>query len=196
VKKMRKIVVMLLISLLAASVGFAAPAKDKAEAPQPVTHPQLAELLVKALGMMRFLPNAPTPQQMFDLLMQNGISPEQGWKLDAVVSKADLSRVLIQAMRKEDAVENPNDPQSWIDALRAEGIALDRLSETIQSVEVLPESMSQVSSLQSTDPLVYGLKFAPGSHVQYSVDLELALRVLTELEQIVGEFRPAPPTPH
>ena len=99
-------------------------------------------------------------------------------------------------MRKEDEVENPNDPQSWIDALRALGITIDRLSETIQSVEVLPESMSQVSSLQSTDPLVYGLKFAPGSHVQYSVDLELALRVLTELEQIAGEFRPAPPTPH
>jgi len=178
---MRKIVVMLLISLLAASVGFAAPAKDKAEAPQPVTHPQLAELLVKALGMMRFLPNAPTPQQMFDLLMQNGISPEQGWKLDAVVSKADLSRVLIQAMRKEDAVENPNDPQSWIDALRAEGIALDRLSETIQSVEVLPESMSQVSSLQSTDPLVYGLKFAPGSgKVPAASALSAAARVSGE----------------
>ena len=79
--------------------------------------------------------------------------------------------------------------------MRAEGIALDRLSETIQSVEVLPESISQVSSLQSTDPLVHGSP-APGSHVQYSVDLELALRVLTELEQIVGEFRPAPPTPH
>jgi hypothetical protein len=73
---------------------------------------------------------------MFDVLMQNGISPQGGWLLDAVVTKADLSRVVVQALRKEDQVENPNDPQSWIDVLKAQGISLDRLSETIQSVEV------------------------------------------------------------
>lgn len=193
---MKKFLIMLMAGLLVASVAIAAPAKAKAEEAQPVTHPQLADLMVKALGLIRFLPNAPTAQQRFDILMQNGIRPENGWKLDGIVSKADLARVLVQAMRKDDEVENPNDPQSWIDFLRAEGIALDRLSQTIQSVEVLPDSMGQQIPLQSTDPLIYGLKFAPGSHVQYSVDLELALRVLTEVEQIVGEFRPKPPTPH
>jgi hypothetical protein len=116
---------------------------EQSQASQPVTQPQLAELLVKALGLVRFLPNAPSSQQMFDVLMQNGISPQDGWKLDAVVTKADLARVIVQALRMEDLVENPNDPQAWINVLKELGISTDRLSETIQSVEVLPEGMGQ-----------------------------------------------------
>lgn len=197
---MKRFLVFLLVGLMLAGTMASAQTKEKAEskkaqASQPVTHPQLAELLVKALGLMRFLPNAPTAQQMFDVLMQNGISPAGGWLLDAVVTKADLARVIVQALRKEDAVENPNDPQSWIEALRAMGISLDRLSETIRSVEVLPEGMAQDVTLQSTDPLVYGVDFAPGN-VQYTVDLNLVTRVFTEVEMIDGDFRPIPPTPH
>ena len=116
--------------------------------------------------------------------------------LDAVVTKADLARVIVQAMRKEDRVENPNDPQSWINALKELGISLDRLSETIQQVEVLPEGMGQDVTLQSTDPLVYNVNFARGENVQYTVDLGLTTRVFSELEMINGEFRPIPPTPH
>ncbi len=197
---MKKILVFLLVGLMMAATAAVAEGKEKgeskkAQASQPVTHPQLAELLVKALGLIRFLPGAPSTQQMFDLLMQNGISPEKGWLLDAVVTKADLARVIVQALRKEDAVENPNDPQSWIDALKAMGISLDRLSETIQSAEVLPEGMGQDVTLQSTDPLVYGVNFAPGSSIQYTVDLNLVTRVFTEVQMINGEFNPPPPTP-
>ena len=197
---MKRILVFLLVGLMVVAAAGTAVGKEKADskkaqASQPVTHPQLAELLVKALGLIRFLPAAPSTQQMFDVLMQNGISPEKGWLLDAVVTKADLSRVIVQALRKEDAVENPNDPQSWIDALKAMGISLDRLSETIQSAEVLPEGMGQDVTLQSTDPLVYGVNFAPGSSIQYTVDLNLVTRVFTELEMITGEFKPPQPTP-
>lgn len=197
---MKRILVFLLVGLMVVAAAGTAVGKEKADAKkaqasQPVTHPQLAQLLVKALGLLRFLPAAPSTQQMFDILMQNGISPEKGWLLDAVVTKADLSRVIVQALRKEDAVENPNDPQSWIDALKAMGISLDRLSETIQSAEVLPEGMGQDVTLQSTDPLVYGVNFAPGSSIQYTVDLNLVTRVFTELEMISGEFKPEPPTP-
>lgn len=197
---MKKILVFLLIGLMMASTGALAQGKEKAEtaksqASQPVTHPQLAEILVKALGLVTFLPTAPTAQQMFDVLMQNGISPEAGWLLDAVVTKADLSRVIVQAMRKEDQVENPNDPQSWINVLKEMGVSLDRLGETMQSVETLPEGMGQDVTLQSTDPLIYGVNFAPGSSVQYTVDLNLVTRVFSEIEMITGDFTPASPTP-
>jgi hypothetical protein len=197
---MKKILVFLMVGLMMASTVAMAQGKkkataDKAQSSQPVTHPQLAELLVKALGLMRFLPTAPSTQQMFDVLMQNGISPQGGWLLDAVVTKADLSRVVVQALRKEDQVENPNDPQSWIDVLKAQGISLDRLSETIQSVEVMPEGMGQDVTLQSTDPLIYGVNFAPGDSIQYTVDLNLVTRVFTEVQMISGEFRPESPTP-
>ena len=197
---MKKILVFLLVGLMLAATAATAQDKEKspakkAQASGPVTQSQLAELLVKALGLMRFLPAAPSTQQMFDVLMQNGISPAGGWLLDAVVTKADLARVLVQAMRAEDKVENPNDPQSWIDTLKAAGISLDRLSEAIRSVETLPDGMGQDVKLQSTDPLVYGVNFAPGSSVQYTVDLNLVTRIFSEFEMIRGDFRPASPTP-
>ena len=200
---MKRILVLMLAVMMAAVPAALAQGKakakadaKKAEASQPVTHPQLAERLVQALGLVRFLPAAPTAQQMFDVLMQNGISPQDGWKLDAVVTKADLARVIVQAMRMEDAVENPNDPQAWLNVLKEQGIALDRLSETIQSVETLPEGMGQDIELQSTDPLVRDVKFAPGSALQYTVDLNMITRVFSEMEMINGEFRPISPTPY
>ena len=209
---MKKIFAFSMVGLmLAAAVATAAPApkekaakaepaKEKAVAKSqpsgPVTHVQLAELLVKALGLVRYLPVAPSAQQTLDLLMQNGISPQGGWLLDAVVTKADLARVLVQALNMQDQVENPNDPQSWIDALKAAGISLDRLSEAIRSVEALPDGMGQDVRLQSTDPLVYNVNFTPGGTVQYSVDLALVTRIFTELEAIRGEFRPISPTPY
>ena len=178
-----------------AAMGQGKRQAAEADASRPVTHPEMAELLVKALGLVRFLPNAPTPQEMFDVLMQNGISPQEGWKLDALVTKADLARVVVLALRMEEMVENPNDPQSWLNAMKQLGISMDRLSQTIQSVEALPEAMGKDVTLQSTDPLVYGMSFAP-STVQYSVDLNLTMRVLSEMEMVSGEFRPRSPTPH
>ena len=173
---MKRILAFALMGLMiAAPVALAQGDKEsskKSQASQPVTHVQLAEIMVKALGLVRFLPNAPSAQQMFDVLMQNGISPQDGWKLDAVVTKADLSRVIVQALRKEDQVENPNDPQAWINVLKELGISLDRLSETVQSVEALPEAMGQDSTMQSTDPLIYDVTFASPDSVQYSVELD------------------------
>ncbi len=182
-------------STMAMAQGRKKAGADQAQASQPVNHPQLAELLVKALGLVRFLPNAPSSQQTFDVLMQNGIAPQDGWKLDAIVTKADLARVIVQALRSEDLVENPNDPQAWLNVLKELGISTDRLSETIQSVEALPEGLGQDVTLQSTDPLVRGMDFAP-STVQFTVDLNLAVRVLSEMEMISGEFRPISPTPY
>ena len=103
--------------------------------------------------------------------------------------------MVVLALRMEDMVENPSDPQSWLNAMRELGIPMERLSETIQSVEALPEGIGKDMTLQSTDPLVYGIGFAP-STVQYSVDLNLATRVLSEMEMVSGEFRPIKPTPH
>lgn len=199
---MKKVLVVLLVALMVApAIGMAQGKKAKGEDSQaqvskPVTHPQLAELLVKALGLVRFLPASPSAQQMFTVLMQNGIVPQDGWKLDAVVTKADLARVIVQALGWEDKVENPNDPQSWINVLKQAGISLERLSQTIQFVEALPEGMAQDVTLSSTDPLIYGENLAPGSSVQYTVDLNLVTRVMSEMEMISGEFRPISPTPH
>lgn len=200
---MKRILVFAMVGLMLAATIATAQTDEKAgktQGSQPVMQAQLAELLVKALGLMRFLPNAPSPQQMFDVLMQNGISPAGGWLLgdgpEAVVTKADLARVLVQALRQTDQVENPDDPQSWINALKALGISLDRLSETIQSVEMLPDAIAQDITLYSTDPLIKGEQLARDNiDVQYGVDLNVLSRVFPEIEMIRGEFRPISPTP-
>ena len=62
-------------------------------------------------------------------------------------------------------------------------------------MEVLPEGMGQDVTLQSTDPLVHNVNFTPGGTVQYTVDLNLATRVISEMELINAEIRPASPTP-
>ena len=99
-KNMKKILMVLLAGFLTASVALAQGTPEKGKA---LTYPQLASLLVKALGLAEYLPAAPTTQQLFDILMQNGIAPADGWTMDeeAAVSKGDLARVLIQAMQRK-----------------------------------------------------------------------------------------------
>lgn len=192
---MKKVLVFLMLGLLLTSSGVLAQGA-RPESSEPVTQAVFAELMVRALGLVRFLPAGATSQQMFDVLMQNGIVPEDGWKLDAVLTKADFARVLVQAMRLEEMVDNPEDPQSWINALREQGVEIGRLGETIQVVEALPEAMGQIISAQSTDPLIQDINFVPGATIQYSVPLEVVSRILTHVEMSQGQFRPIPPTPH
>lgn len=152
---MKKMLMVLLVGILAATMSFAAKPTEG----QNVTYAQLAELLVKALGLEDSLPAGATPQQMFDALSLNGISPMNGWTLDseAEVSQGDLARVLVQALGGQDSVENPTDPMSWIEALKAMGYSLDSASEAMSSVssaEVLPESVVHPLASTSTDPLL------------------------------------------
>lgn len=152
---MKKTLMVLMVAILTATMAFAA----KPEQGQNVTYAQLAELLVKALGLADSLPAGATPQQMFDALSLNGISPAEGWTVDseAEVSTADLARVLVQALGGQDNVENPADPKSWVEALKAMGYSLDSASEAMDSVsntEVLPQSVVHPLSATSTDPLL------------------------------------------
>lgn len=151
-KRMKKMLMIVLAGLMTASVALAQGVPEKGQA---LTYPQLANLLVKALGLAEYLPNGATVQQQFDILMQNGIAPAEGWTLDedAAVTKGDLARVLVQSLQREDEVENPDDPQSWVDALSAMGISLSAASEALGSVDALPEVVASDLGFTTTDPL-------------------------------------------
>ncbi len=150
---MKKLLMIVLAGLMTASIALAQGVPEKGQA---LTYPQLANLLVKALGLVDSIPPGATTQQQFDILMQNGIAPAGGWTMDeeAAVTKGDLARVLIQALEREDEVENPDDPQSWVDALAAMGISLNAASEALGSVDVLPNIVAQNIGFYSTDPLL------------------------------------------
>lgn len=192
---MKKMLMIVLAGLMTASVAFAQGSPERGQA---LTYSQLANLLVKALGLTEYLPAGATVQQQFDILMQNGIAPAEGWTMDAEepVTKGNLARVLVQALQREDEVENPDDPQSWVDALAAMGISLSAASEALDSVDVLPEVVASNLGFTSTDPLISDIR--TGSYSMKEVITPKTVeQVLSNVE--ASDHRkpkPVPPTPH
>ncbi len=175
------------------------PAKKKEAAkPAPksaeVTQAELAQLLVRVLGLSRFLPASPSDQQCFAVLMDNGISPADGWKPGKPVVKADLARVIVQAMKKQADIKHPEDPKEWIDYLKALGVPLDAVGESASYIEPLSEPVAVHVASPQVDPLDKRHKFNPIDETQYGVDMAYVVRVLSQFEFIANEFRPAPVT--
>ena len=194
-KNMKKILMVLLAGFLTASVALAQGTPEKGKA---LTYPQLASLLVKALGLAEYLPAAPSTQQLFDILMQNGIAPADGWTMDeeAAVSKGDLARVLIQAMQRDDEVENPADPQSWVDALAAMGINLSAASEALGSVDALPEVVAADIGFTTTDPLFSDVR-ADSTPIHEQITEETVKKIIQKVEASNRKkHTPVNPTPH
>ena len=200
--------------LMAACVAMAATwvqAADEAADDNTVTHEQLADLMTKALGLVKDLPNAATAQQKFGILMQNGIAPEGGWEMGKIASLGDLVRVLVQAMGLEDEVENPADYSSWLQVLEANGVSLAELQsgsrQTVMDAEAIPIVVAQNYEVTSTDPLVANAATARG-YTQYAspmeattrmyepVPIQIVQRVLSQPESTHHERHPRKPTPH
>ena len=199
--------------LMAACVAMAATwvqAADEAADDNTVTHEQLADLMTKALGLVKDLPSPATSQQKFAILMQNGIAPEGGWEMGKLASLGDLVRVLVQGMGLEDEVENPADYNSWLQVLEANGVSLGELQsgsrQTVMDAEAIPLVVAQNYEVTSTDPLVANAASARG-YTQYATSLGVTSRmfepVLIQTVQRVlsqpettPERRPKKPTPH
>ena len=172
------------------------PAKKKEAAPKTaeVTQAELAQLLVQVLGLARFLPASPSDQQCFAMLLNNGISPADGWNPEKPVVKADLARVIVQAMKKQGDIKHPDDPKEWIDYLKAQGVPLDAVGETTSFVDPLTEPVAVHVASARVDPLIKRHKFNPLDETQYGVDMAYMVRVLSQFEFIADEFRPRPVT--
>jgi len=169
--------------------------KKSHQAVQQVTQGQLAHLLVQVMGLSRFLPANPTDQQCFGILLDNSVVPADGWKSDKVVNKQDLARVIVQAMKKQGDIENPDDPKEWIDYLKGIGVPIDTVGETVYYVDPLAEPVVPNVVHAKTDPLTKRHMFDPIDETQYGVDMQAIVRVLSSFEFTDGEFRPLPVTP-
>jgi hypothetical protein len=174
----------------------AEPVKKKEAAPKAaeVTQAELAHLLIQVLGLARFLPASPSDQQCFATLMNNGISPAGGWSPDKPVVKADLARVIVQSMKKQGDIKNPDDPKQWIDYLKEQGVPLDAVGETASYVDPLSEPVVVHVASAQVDPLVKRHKYNPVDETQYGVDMAYLVRVLSQFEFISNEFKPKPVT--
>jgi hypothetical protein len=170
-------------------------AKKEASAPKPdaeqaklVTEGELAQWLVRVLGLSRFLPAAPTDLECFQLLMQNGIMPKDGWSQDRTVTMGALARVIVLALGKQAEVENPDDDESWVAYLKSAGIDFGTIGEAVENLEPLPQPVGPEAIVTSTDPLGKLSRINPPDNQQIGADL-------STLGSVSGRVVPPPVVP-
>lgn len=174
----------------------AAAASRGEEAAREVTQAELAQLLVKLLGLSRHLPPSPSTFECFAVLVENGISPADGWKADAKLTRGDLARVIVQAMKRQNEVKNPEDPVSWLEFLRAEGISMESVGEATAELKPLAEPIAPNVARATTLAMEKRHKYNPVDEVNYGADLGMLVRTLTQLAQPEKPVkRPRPVTP-
>lgn len=168
-----------------------------------VTQAELAQILVNVLGLYRFLPPHPTTHESISLLSENRISPVEGWEPEKVVTRGDLARVIVQALRRESEVEDPDDPLSWINLLQSLGVAINTIGEATDNLEPLAEPVAGNVFLAPalTDPVPRRDRFGEPDETVYGADAQLSLSFIPvgpdELSRIISEieFQPPPRPP-
>jgi len=120
---------------------------------QNVTQLQLAKLMVQLCGLQSLLPTdrTITDADYFQLLAFNNIQPVGGWQSGQLASRADLARVVVQAMGEGKKVENPDNPESWINYLVDKGIRVDTVGLGTKPVDPLlfPLGVDPVGAIQN-----------------------------------------------
>lgn len=168
-----------------------------------VTEGELAQWLVRVLGLSRFLPAAPTDLECFQVLMQNGIMPKDGWHQDRPVGTYQLARIIVLALGKQGEVENPEDDASWERYLKSIGIDFGTVGEAVDKLEPLPQPVGPEAIVTSTDPLSKLSRINPPDNQQIGADLStfgrVSGRVVTEPElpeiEVIIKNPSTPPSP-
>jgi hypothetical protein len=169
----------------AATVQAQAPAEA-----QMVTQAELAQQLVNVTGLGRFLPAGATDQELFAVLLANGISPVDGWNPSAPVERATLARVTVQAMGLADEIANPDDPNAWVAYLREIGIPIDTVGQAVDSVGPITDPVVGYvfAAGLTTDPLRKIHIFGEPDETQFGADVQ-------SVNPGEATFVPRPPAP-
>jgi hypothetical protein len=182
-----------------AKPAAATPPKVMAKAETPKASAQLAtegqygKWLVQVLGLSRFVPASPSAQECFAVLMQNGISPKNGWNATSVVSRATLARTVVQAMGQDGEIKNPGDDQEWIKYLEGTGVLIPTLGAAVDSLQPLDAPLGNEALVATTDPLDKVHKMRPVDEQQMGADLSDIRRVLAQVEDAGPPPTPRPP---
>ncbi len=124
------------VSLLGLSSGLFAAEEAKAEAGMEMTHLQLAQAIVRALGLQSELPAEATPGDYATYLQGHGICPLRGWIADAQVTNADLATVAVEALGLAGEVEKPTDAESYVAVLDERQISLATVKDVISNIQI------------------------------------------------------------
>ena len=183
------------VTLQAADAKPAAPSPAKKDA--PATEGEFAQWLVGTLGLTRSLPASPSAQECFAVLLQNGITPKLGWNPTNTVTMGNLARIVVQSMRRQGEVQNPDLDASWIDFLAKAGINIRSITQALEILGPVDPAYVAQAAVVSTDPLRKQAHTRPPDENQFGTDLQpMTLPQILEVYGLIpGAEEPVPPTP-
>lgn len=175
-----------------AAAGKAQPTAEAKTA--VVTESELAQWLVKTLGLTRSLPASPSAQECFAVLLQNGITPKDGWNATNFVSRPTLARVVVQSLRKQNEISDPANDAAWLAYVQSKQLKFDRVGKALDQLTPIAQPESADAAIVSTDPLKKVAHIRPLDESQYGTDLQASRRPVT-WEEIRSWFAPTPRPP-
>ncbi|HMO05462.1 MAG TPA: hypothetical protein PKC67_13280 [Kiritimatiellia bacterium] len=192
----------LVFSPLAARMQPAAMAQEEASADQDLmTEAELASMLVNVLGMATMVPPNAQPADVYAILLQNGISPKDGWNPTNLVTIGNLARIMVQCLGDTDKIENPESDKSWVDYLKSIGVEFGTIEDAIAQIDTKDDVVALKAVEVSTDPLRKAALIRPVDEQQLGADLQFFNRTLSR-EDVLKLFPqpepvppPAPPKP-
>lgn len=192
----RKLFAFVVVCSLA--VGLSARAADDATQPAGgakkagVTEGEFAKWLVETLGLARTLPAGPTENQCVAVLLQNGITPKNGWNSTNLVTWATLARTVVQSMGKADEVQDPDNDKAWIDYLASIGVVFANAREALDQIPPSGSALNTAAVNTSTDPLSKKARTNPSGEEQLGVDMQ---SIREAFEVVPPPEPPKPPVP-
>lgn len=100
-----------------------------------VTQAELARMLVRVMGLGRFVDPGASDYKYFEILSQNMVFPKDNWDADAPVEKGLLARLMVMALRMTDRVEDLDDYQACIMALKEANIPIDTVGMALANTK-------------------------------------------------------------
>lgn len=192
---MRKIVVLIMLVAFGFSTVAVMAQEEQGDAStELMTQGELAQMLVRVLGLHRFMPPSPSDAECIAILMANSISPADGWRPSANVTTQDLARVIVLAIGEEGSVENADDPDSWVEALQAMGVPMDTPKRATGTVSPREDRGSGVFQALSSDPLQAQRVLVDADDRQRPLTAAEVVRVIRAVDP--DPVRPTPATPN
>lgn len=193
---MRKGLTLLVVAATVAAMLSGVPEASAQEEAAPVTQAELASMMVKILGLQRFVPPTAFSTDHFLVLAQNGIIPLDGWKADEVVTVNTLAVVVVQALAMVADVEDPNDPASYVSLLQTQGVPLDTVGAALAQLKPLALPVAPTVIAANVDPAYKREVFNPVDELTFGADAAvLGQGYVTEVIRVVLPEVVAAPSP-
>ena len=118
-----------------------------------VSHYQFARDLALRLGLS--IPNTATPEDIFGLLIAEGLVPKDGWNSNKTLTVGDFARVIVQTLERASGdqlvpADARGDDNAFIEAAKAADFSLESIEQTLSGVGTLTEKTGPGANRENT----------------------------------------------